>query len=293
MGAFLLLAGSGLEASGRFPSGRFLVPPDEEFQGMGQQAIQGEKDFQKITEFPRRHRHFRLGTRIGHLTTGGGLCSGSLVGPDLFLTNQHCVVDDDGRVLPPRVFGVYMEYLQKGRKGPKSSGVSRVLKVSAQKDYALLRLTRPIGETYGWLKIASSPRPMQQSRAVKIIQHPRGRAKEIVLKNTSMVRVTTSRSGVMVAHYLADTEGGSSGSPVFSLDGEEIIALHHVGTSRFNEGIASSEIYPEIERFLPSARRGRRPVPDRRTGGGASGPKPDPGLPVGGRIGQMLGEQGW
>ena len=58
-------------------------------------------------------------------------------------------------------------------------------------------------------------------RFVTIVQHPRGEKKQIALRENRIVDVLDS-----FLHYEADTEPGSSGSPVFD-DGWEVVALHH------------------------------------------------------------------
>ena len=57
--------------------------------------------------------------------------------------------------------------------------------------------------------------------------------------------------------YLADTEGGSSGAPVFLRDGTDVIAINHSGWTRrgvpyHNAGSLMSYIVPEIQQYLPS-----------------------------------------
>ncbi len=81
---------------------------------------------------------------------------------------------------------------------------------------------------------------------VYIIQHPAGRPKEVVLRNNEVLRVRDR-----VVRYRADTEGGSSGSPVFNEDWQ-LVALHHAGwfegrsDRAVNEGIS----IPAIIRYL-------------------------------------------
>ena len=58
---------------------------------------------------------------------------------------------------------------------------------------------------------------------VNIIQHPEGDYKQVVLRENQLVTRLDK-----VLHYLADTNPGSSGSPVFN-DQWEVIALHHWG----------------------------------------------------------------
>ena len=56
-----------------------------------------------------------------------------------------------------------------------------------------------------------------------IVQHPRGQKKQIALRENQFVCLIDP-----FVHYRADTEAGSSGSPVFN-DQWEVVALHHAG----------------------------------------------------------------
>jgi Trypsin-like peptidase domain len=92
---------------------------------------------------------------------------------------------------------------------------------------------------------------------VTIIQHPRGRPKEISLRDNRVVR-----ADAIVVQYACDTEPGSSGSPVFN-DQWKPVAIHHAtvltdspdgrrvgGGSRaryLNEGIRLSAIARWLE----------------------------------------------
>jgi len=69
---------------------------------------------------------------------------------------------------------------------------------------------------------------------VNIIQHPRGRRKEISLHDNKVNYVYD-----IGIRYTADTEGGSSGSPVFNNEWN-LVALHHAGWLD-NEGNATNE----------------------------------------------------
>ncbi len=63
-----------------------------------------------------------------------------------------------------------------------------------------------------------------------IVQHPRGEKKQIALRENRIVDVLDS-----YLHYEADTEPGSSGSPVFD-DGWQVIALHHASVRAPEDG---------------------------------------------------------
>lgn len=69
---------------------------------------------------------------------------------------------------------------------------------------------------------------------VNIIQHPQGRKKELSLHDNKVSYIYDK-----VIRYTADTEPGSSGSPVFN-DQWDLVALHHAGWSE-KEGEATNE----------------------------------------------------
>jgi hypothetical protein len=123
-----------------------------------------------------------------------------------------------------------------------------------------------MGKHRGYLVLASGIFP--KHFRVNIIQHPDGKPMKVVLTQNYVVHSTESR-----VQYVADTMGGSSGSPVFNQKWE-VVALHHSGSPyppeslaaaakkawkgryRVNEGIPMRAILKDFEdkgitRFLP------------------------------------------
>ncbi len=103
------------------------------------------------------------------------------------------------------------------------------------------------------IPLLRNPALVTRHEQVNIIQHPRGRKKEVALHNNKVTRVMDK-----VIRYSTDTEPGSSGSPVFN-NNWDLVALHHAGFNEngtvSNEGIRISTI---IDRII------------RRAGGGGS-----------------------
>ena len=237
------------------PQPDFLMPPPFDPNQPTDEVIQGEPNFVKVASLDGNDPNRALSRKVGQLLMVRdkkiqGSCSGSLVGPALFLTNFHCVIDTDtGQTWQPQELIVVMEHLEDGNWGPEDSiaGTQIVLKTDRLLDYALLAIDPPLGEKYGYLQIEKDPQVIEQTQEVKIIQHPQGRSKEIVTEDTSVVQ-----QNPFLMHYLADTEGGSSGSPVFDLRGEKIVALHHVGIKdKYNEGVVMARIAAEMAFYLP------------------------------------------
>ena len=51
--------------------------------------------------------------------------------------------------------------------------------------------------------------------------------------------------------YRADTQGGSSGSPVVAFSDHQIIALHHCGSSSINTGVLIEQVIADLGTSLP------------------------------------------
>lgn len=80
----------------------------------------------------------------------------------------------------------------------------------------------------------SDPDTITRGERVNIIQHPQGRKKELSLHDNKVNYVYD-----VAIRYTADTEGGSSGSPVFN-NQWNLVALHHAGWADAN-GNATNE----------------------------------------------------
>lgn len=80
----------------------------------------------------------------------------------------------------------------------------------------------------GWISLIAESGKALIGEPVNIVQHPNGFPQQIVIKNNKI----TNHVGDFL-HYEADTEPGSSGSPVFNMQWE-LAALHHSGVPRRN-----------------------------------------------------------
>lgn len=91
-----------------------------------------------------------------------------------------------------------------------------------QLDYAVLRVPAtgrtPLRLAAAAIQHGNEPVP------VNIIQHPGGRSKRYAIRN-NLVSASTATE----LRYFTDTEGGSSGSPVFN-DQWQVVALHRAST---------------------------------------------------------------
>lgn len=86
------------------------------------------------------------------------------------------------------------------------------------------------------IRLSRNPVAIMDGERVNIIQHPQGRMKEVVLHDNRVIELFED-----LVYYNADTEGGSSGSPVFDNDWN-LIGLHHWGIKQDGGGAKNRAI---------------------------------------------------
>jgi len=181
----------------------------------------------------------------GHLT---GYGTGSLVSPALLLTNHHVLPDAE----TARTSLIEFNY-QDGVDGQQLASVihgldpDRFFLADAERDFALVAVAATPGQLapFGFNRLIEAEGKAIIGEFVTIVQHPRGEKKQVALRENRIVDIPDR-----YLHYAADTEPGSSGSPVFN-DQWEVVALHHASVPApehrelggfLNEGIRVSRI---------------------------------------------------
>jgi hypothetical protein len=118
-----------------------------------------------------------------------------------------------------------------------------------QLDYAILRLSESPGsqpvshqslDTHlrGWIKIADHPMELVEGNPLFIVQHPAGGPLKLALDTQAILGLNANQTRV---RYRTNTETGASGSPCFNSNWD-LVALHHSGIVKFNEGIPINSI---------------------------------------------------
>ena len=156
--------------------------------------------------------------------------TGFLIAPDLILTNYHVMI-------PPGYKG---DIQARAQRCEIKFGVIEGMRTNASftlhptewrqaesepedLDFMVLKLNRSVTAAEQIEPLAIQPNSVQKDAFVNIIQHPAGKSMEVSLRFNQVVDVDDKR-----IYYLADTESGSSGSPVFD-DAWRLVALHHAG----------------------------------------------------------------
>ena len=171
--------------------------------------------------------------------------TGFLIGPDLLLTNCHVLPTGEhlvnsmalfdyvsglnGVPTAGREFGFRSDFFHSSPPEQldyalvqlNSAPFPELTKEDRQEGTALLDLFRR-GKHRGYLLLA--PEFIRQGQRVNLIQHPDGATlKAVLTQNYVPIDMTENR-----VQYVADTMGGSSGSPVFNASWE-VVAWHHSG----------------------------------------------------------------
>lgn len=108
------------------------------------------------------------------------------------------------------------------------------------------------GARWGHLTLPRNRVLLRNGMHVNVIQHPRGRRKEIGVQQNQIDEIFGN-----VVRYTTDTEPGSSGSPVFN-NGWDLLAIHHAGGRRVrnvwknNQGIRIDRIVTDLRRQIPA-----------------------------------------
>jgi hypothetical protein len=207
---------------------------------------------------------------------GNALGTGFLVGPDTVLTNWHVfdIAKSAGKI---DKLGCRFDYvrLPDGNVQPgqlvmldpagsiDTSSYSRAettatpdnpVPTKEELDYALLRLSRRVGEekvdgvVRGWISLPNAVLPLPADAPILIVQHPDGSPMKLALDTQAVIGLNGNGTRL---RYRTNTDPGSSGSPVFSMDWD-IVALHHYGDPKwlnplFNQGVPIELIRHRID----------------------------------------------
>ena len=201
------------------------------------------------------------------MINGTSACTGWLIGDEGHLmTNEHCVANSTA------ANNVTVEFMAQGANcatdcttwfgcpGTVVATSTTLVKANANLDYALLKLPTNVTSTYGFLQLRETGAVLNER--IYIPQHPLAWGKRVALESTN----SHDTGGVARVHslneprclgtgndigYYADTQGGSSGSPVIGYSDNLVIALHHCANCP-NRGVPIQEIIDDLGNDIPN-----------------------------------------
>jgi endonuclease G len=200
-----------------------------------ERVIGPTKDFLAAAFFDLGSAAIRSVARISTNTDGNAYYgTGFMVTPSLMLTNEHVLEEPAWAAASVAEFDFqhdlngHQKQVQTFRLDPDTFFLN-----DKRLDYALVAVSPApsVGAArladFGFCPLIAAEGKILVTEPVNIIQHPLGDPKQVVIRENQLSALPTDELD-HVAHYLADTEPGSSGSPVFN-DLWEVIALHHQG----------------------------------------------------------------
>jgi hypothetical protein len=204
------------------------------------------------------------------LSNGSGFCTGWLCSAqNHVMTNEHCVSSSSSAMNTDFDFMAEAPTCstpncQNCFPGTVYGGGGIFIQDNYNLDYCLMQINVLPGEmdpagTFGYLELDN--RVAVPGEEIYIVGHPGARAKEMSIYSThpndpngipvvySISEPACQGSGYSDVGYFADTEGGSSGSPVLARSSHKVIALHHCAYCP-NRGVPIHLIYPEVQQYL-------------------------------------------
>jgi len=161
-----------------------------------------------------------------------GFGTGFLIGPGVLMTNHH-VFEQAADARSALVDFDYELDVNNQERAPGHFAFDpeRLFHADEKLDFAVVAVNpesedgRNLKE-WGWLALSGEPGKTDEGEYLTIIQHPSGERKQVCVRENKFVKYV----GDMI-WYLADTLGGSSGSPAFNRFWQ-VVALHHSGVPR-------------------------------------------------------------
>lgn len=177
---------------------------------------------------------------------GGGYGTGFLLHGGYIMTNNHVIAS------AKTAAASYAEFFYEADRTTVKVSLrpERLFITDNELDFTIIACdTDGIGEAQP-IRLSADPALVAKDESISIIQHPRGREKEVALVENHVKHIYDK-----VIWYNTDTEPGSSGSACFNQQWE-LVALHHAGwyddekeKEATNEGVLISAIIQRLKQM--------------------------------------------
>lgn len=235
---------------------------DENIAGIESICTSDDKQWAKCYDGTTIYTKSKTVARL--LIDGSSACTGWLLGSEGHLvTNNHCISTQSS------ADNTDYEFMAEGATcstdcsswfacpGTVVATSGTMVKTSSTLDYTLIRLPTNPTSTYGYLQLRNSL-PTVGER-IYIPQHPGAKGKMIAVNSDAdggyadiySTNLSPCAGGPGDIGYYADTEGGSSGSPVIAYTDNLVVALHHCGGCP-NLGVPIPSIVTDMGTSIPA-----------------------------------------
>ncbi len=204
-------------------------------KNIGLERVIGDSDFLSVGFLENGLAVARSVCRINIYTEKGqfdGYGTGFLVSPSLIMTNNHALPT----TLVAQKSIVEFDYQLAANGAPLSPKAfqldpSSFFITNEDLDFTIVGVidVDNLLPSFGWNKLIGEGKALIGD-PLNIIQHPNGGYKQVVLQSNELVDLLDVH-----AHYLTDTEPGSSGAMVCN-NQWEVVALHHSGVPEIRDG---------------------------------------------------------
>jgi len=211
-----------------------LISPSDK---AGLERVVGTRDIVSISFLHRGLIAARSVCRIKVVGSDGeppNYGTGFLIAPGLLVTNHHVLPDENAASFALAEFNYELDLNWVERQRHFYGVVpTRVFFTDPGLDITIVAIApvaqdgTPVTE-FGTLKLIPDSGKALEGEYVSIIQHPEGEPKQVVMRENRIIRLNLKQfvSNDNFIHYTADTESGSSGSPIFN-DQWDLVAVHH------------------------------------------------------------------
>jgi endonuclease/exonuclease/phosphatase family metal-dependent hydrolase/V8-like Glu-specific endopeptidase/lysophospholipase L1-like esterase len=187
------------------------------------------------------YRGAEVAASVCRVNLPGSSGTGFLIATRNFImTNNHVIADRD----EARDAIAEFHFEEGGSSLMVNLEPDRFFVTSKELDFTIVGCSEHALDDFAPIPLLRNPSTVTRGEKVNIVQHPRGRPKEVALHNNDVLRVKDK-----VVWYETDTEPGSSGSPVFN-NTWDLVALHHAGWIEngvtTNEGVRMAAIVSHL-----------------------------------------------
>lgn len=166
-------------------------------------------------------------------------CTGFLVGPNLLLTNQHCIASEEERASAL----VDFDYDTK-LSDTVFTRLSELVATDSALDYSIVSLSDSIDRAPLEFDGCSAT----GDDKLLIIQHPGGQPKQVSLDDclVGQGKVEGRVQPDTDFEHLCDTQTGSSGAPVLDRNSKKVVGLHHLGFDKDTDELFNRAVHIDL-----------------------------------------------